>query len=90
MQHLSNPPRLYPLFADLRGRIVLVVGGGAVAARKVAALISAGAQVRVGAPALEHGLQEMAARGEIAHLRGVFQHDWLHEAWLVVAATDDR
>jgi len=82
--------RLYPLFADLRGRIVLVVGGGAVAARKIVALLSAGAQVRVGAPALEHALQELAARGEIVHLNGVFQHDWLHEAWLVVAATDDR
>jgi len=83
-------PRLYPFFADLRGRIVLVVGGGAVAARKIAALRSAGAQVRVGAPELEHGLQEMSARGEVVHLRGEFQHDWLHEAWLVVAATDDR
>ncbi|HEV2608514.1 MAG TPA: siroheme synthase CysG, partial [Xanthomonadaceae bacterium] len=82
--------RLYPLFADLRGRIVLVVGGGAVAARKIAALHSAGARVRVGAPVLEHGLQEMAAGGEIEHLHGVFQDDWLHEAWLVVAATDDR
>jgi len=86
----SNMPRLYPLFADLRSRIVLVVGGGAVAARKIAALRSAGAQVRVGAPALEHGLQQMAMRGEIAHLHGVFEDDWLREAWLVVAATDDR
>lgn len=86
----ADPPRLYPLFADLRGRIVLVVGGGMVAARKVAALRSAGAQVRVSAPALERGLQEMSARGEIEHLHGVFRHDWLDEAWLVVAATDDR
>jgi uroporphyrin-III C-methyltransferase/precorrin-2 dehydrogenase/sirohydrochlorin ferrochelatase len=90
MQLHSHPPRLYPLFADLRGRVVLVVGGGAVAARKIAALLSAGAQVRVGAPLLEQGLQEMAARGEIMHLRGVFHDDWLREAWLVVAATDDR
>ena len=86
----SYMPRLYPLFADLRDRIVLVVGGGAVAARKIAALRSAGATVRVGAPVLEHGLQEMAARGEIVHLHGEFRDDWLHEAWLVVAATDDR
>jgi uroporphyrin-III C-methyltransferase/precorrin-2 dehydrogenase/sirohydrochlorin ferrochelatase len=82
--------RLYPLFADLRDRTVLVVGGGAVAARKIAVLRSAGAQVRVGAPVLEPGLQEMAACGEIEHLPGVFRTGWLQDVWLVIAATDDR
>ncbi|MBW8811371.1 MAG: NAD(P)-dependent oxidoreductase, partial [Lysobacter sp.] len=43
---------LFPLFADLRERLVLVVGGGAVAQRKAAALLDAGARVRVGAPEL--------------------------------------
>jgi uroporphyrin-III C-methyltransferase/precorrin-2 dehydrogenase/sirohydrochlorin ferrochelatase len=42
--------KLYPLFADLRGRAVLVVGGGVVAERKVAALLEAQATVRVAAP----------------------------------------
>ena len=39
---------LFPLFADLAGRTVLVVGGGAVARRKVEALLAAAAQVKVG------------------------------------------
>jgi len=43
---------LFPLFADLNGRAVLVVGGGAVAGRKVEALLHAGARPRVGAPHL--------------------------------------
>ena len=41
------PATLFPLFADLRGRRVLVVGGGAVALRKVEALLPAGADVAV-------------------------------------------
>src|SRR5690606_32315123 len=41
--------RLFPLFADLQGRAVLVVGGGDVAARKIKALLEAGAAVTAGA-----------------------------------------
>ncbi|HMB56243.1 MAG TPA: siroheme synthase CysG [Arenimonas sp.] len=81
---------LFPLFADLQNRAVLVVGGGAVAARKIAALLAAGARVRVGAPRLEPGLQALAEAGAIEHLRGEFIPAWLDDVWLAVAATDDR
>jgi uroporphyrin-III C-methyltransferase/precorrin-2 dehydrogenase/sirohydrochlorin ferrochelatase len=80
---------LYPLFADLRDRPVLVVGGGAVAARKVAPLLAAGARVRVGAVALGPGLAALQAQGAIAHLPGEFDPAWLDDAWLAIAATDD-
>ena len=80
---------LFPLFTDLRGRIVLVVGGGAVARRKAAALLEAGARVRIGAPQLEPVLSEWAAAGRIGHLAGEFTPDWLDDTWLAIAATDD-
>ena len=80
---------LFPLFADLRGRRVLVVGGGAVARRKVEALLDAGADVVVGAPVLEPTLVEWTANARIEHLGGAFAADWLDDAWLVIAATDD-
>ena len=81
---------LYPLFADLTGLPVLVVGGGSVAQRKAAALLDAGARVRVGAPRLNPALAQWAAAGRIEHLEGEFQPAWLDEVWLVIAATDDR
>lgn len=81
---------LFPLFADLQGRRVVVVGGGEVAARKVQVLLEAGAQVQVGAPALAPELAGLAAQGRIRHLAGEFRPEWLDEAWLAVAATDDR
>ena len=80
---------LFPLFADLRGRRVLVVGGGAVARRKVEALLDAGADVVVGAPVLEPTLVEWTANARIEHVEGAFAADWLDDAWLVIAATDD-
>ena len=51
-----NAP-LFPIFADLSNRPVLVVGGGAVAERKVHALLEAGALPVVGSPDLVDGLQ---------------------------------
>jgi uroporphyrin-III C-methyltransferase / precorrin-2 dehydrogenase / sirohydrochlorin ferrochelatase len=80
---------LFPAFLDLRGRAILVVGGGAVARRKVAALLGAGAEVLVGAPALEPELAELAAAGRLQHLAGYFVPEWLDAVWLVIAATDD-
>lgn len=80
---------LFPVFADLHGRIVLVVGGGTVALRKATALREAGARVRVGAPALNAELAALAERGDIEHLPGEFAPHWLDDAWLAIAATDD-
>jgi uroporphyrin-III C-methyltransferase/precorrin-2 dehydrogenase/sirohydrochlorin ferrochelatase len=80
---------LFPLFADLRDRAVLVVGGGTVAERKVEALLHAGALPVVGSPDLTDALQAWLEAGRIRWLAGEFHEDWLHEVWLVIAATDD-
>lgn len=82
--------KLYPMFADVKGLPVLVVGGGAVARRKAAALRDAGAEVRVGAPALDATLAEWVDRGEMSWLPGTYEPAWLDEVWLVVAATGER
>lgn len=85
----TDIPTLFPAFLDLRGRPVLVVGGGAVARRKIAALLPTGAEVRVGAPTLDPEVAAMVEAGRVAHLDGRFHTDWLDGVWLVIAATDD-
>ena len=82
--------KLYPLFADLSRRAVLVVGGGAVAERKIAALLEAQAEVTVNAPELTPLLQGWVRQGRIAHRSDPFQDSWLERVWVVVAATSDR
>jgi uroporphyrin-III C-methyltransferase / precorrin-2 dehydrogenase / sirohydrochlorin ferrochelatase len=82
--------KLYPLFADLTHRAVLVVGGGAVAERKVAALLGAQAQVTVNAGELTPQLRQWLTQGRIACRHDAFQESWLERIWLVVAATSDR
>jgi uroporphyrin-III C-methyltransferase/precorrin-2 dehydrogenase/sirohydrochlorin ferrochelatase len=86
---VESPVKLYPLFADLTDRCVLVVGGGAVAARKVGALLASGASVRVGAPHLNEEFSQLVEQGRVVHFQGEFQDAWLADVWLVVAATDD-
>lgn len=81
---------LFPLFAQLRGRRVLVVGGGIVAQRKAQSLAAAGADVLLGATAFTEELERMAARGEVLLRHGQFEPAWLDGAWLAVAATQDQ
>ncbi len=85
---MSAPP-LFPLFVQLAGRGVLVVGGGAVAARKVQALLPTGARIRVLAIDVDPQLAELAANGRIEVVRGAFAPAWLDGAWLAFAATGD-
>lgn len=81
--------KLYPLFADLAGRRVLVVGGGAVAERKAEALLDAGATVVVGAPSISPALQARVSAGRMHVRLGAFEEAWLDEVWLVIAATNE-
>lgn len=53
----------YPVYLDLSGRSVLVVGGGMVALRKMPALLASGARVSLVSPSLVPELGRMAESG---------------------------
>ncbi len=80
----------YPAFLDLRGRRVVVVGGGAIAEQKVRGLIEAGARVTVVSPETTPGLSQLEARASVELRRRRYRAGDLSGAWLAIAATDDR
>jgi precorrin-2 dehydrogenase / sirohydrochlorin ferrochelatase len=81
--------RYYPINVDLRGQLVVLAGGGAVAARKAKRLLAAGARLRVIAPQLNEALAAAAAAGELTHLARHYLAGDLEGARLAFAATDD-
>ena len=79
----------YPIFIALEQRSCLVVGGGAVAWRKIEGLLACGAQVTVVALNLVPEIEKVAAEGKIAIRRWAFAETDLEKVFLVYAATDD-
>ncbi len=78
-----------PVFLRLRSRPVVVVGGGAVALRKVQWLRKAGAAVTVIAPRLHPELAALLATGTLRHVAEPFAPGALGEAVAVVAASSE-
>lgn len=72
----------------LRGRRVVVVGGGRVARRRVPKLLDAGARVELIAPAADPLLRSLADSGGLAWQAREFTASDLDGSWYVLAATD--
>lgn len=79
----------YMVALDLVRRRCIVVGGGAVAERKVVGLLDAGAAVTVIAPTMTAVLQHHADHREITVVRRPYAAGDLSGAFIAVAATDD-
>jgi uroporphyrin-III C-methyltransferase/precorrin-2 dehydrogenase/sirohydrochlorin ferrochelatase len=79
-----------PVFLNLRDRLTLVVGGGAIAARKVERLLAAQARVRLVAPALDSQLTAAVVAGRIEYLAEAFAPGHFEGVIFAIAATDRR
>src|SRR5580704_4002015 len=79
----------YLLGLRLGGRRVVVVGGGAVATRRIPALLDAGADVVLVSPSVTVSLEDLAAAGRIRWEARAYADGDCAGAWLVNACTDD-
>lgn len=89
---MSKPERRpwLPLFLDLAGQPCLMVGGGAVAARKTSRLLAAGMRITLVAPALGAAMTELVHGTNIVWRRRPYDAGDLDGQRLVIAATDDE
>ncbi len=79
-----------PLFVDLRSRKVVLIGGGVIAARKAELLIKANAELVVISPSLCSQLEEEYQQNKFIWQQENYQPNYLDDAYLVIAATDDE
>lgn len=89
---VDDPRRrsLAPLLVDLTNRLVVVVGGGPVAERRVRTMLSGGATVRVIARHACSGIVDLAEAGRVELHERNFSSSDADGAFMLIAATDDE
>ncbi len=79
-----------PIFFNITHRKCVVIGGGDVALRKVTMLLKANAAVTLIALDICHELQALAELRKMKCIYASYNVTQLHDACLVIAATDDQ
>ena len=80
----------YPIYLELDKKQAVLIGAGAVAARKARTLIAAGANLRVVAQTIEPVFDESCNELPIEMIRGPYSKKYILDAFLVIAATNDN
>lgn len=83
--------RYYPVFLNPENKKVLVFGGGKVAERKIRSLIKSGANdLTVISPTITNTIKKYIEKGYIKHIQREYKKNDLKNAFLVIAATNDK
>ena len=80
----------YPVYLELGGRKVVVIGGGAVAVRKAQSLLAAGARLVVVAEHIDNMFTTICKGSDTELIRSKYSKEYLAGALLAIAATDNH
>ncbi|MFQ6035533.1 MAG: bifunctional precorrin-2 dehydrogenase/sirohydrochlorin ferrochelatase [Sedimentisphaerales bacterium] len=80
----------YPIFLELTGRRVVLIGAGVVAVRKARSLLAAGARLVVVAERIDDVLTNLCTGTGAELIRSKYSKDYLAGAVLVIAATNNH
>ena len=79
--------KTFPMFIQMEGRRVVIIGGGEQAAQKTRLMLKTEAQIILRSDYLDDELAALAAAGRIIHLHGALQAEELKDTALVFIAT---
>ena len=79
----------YPIFLELGGRRVVLIGAGAVAVRKAQSLLTAGARLVVVSKHVDDTLTALCQSTNAELIKSKYSKDYLAGAVLVIAATNN-
>jgi precorrin-2 dehydrogenase/sirohydrochlorin ferrochelatase len=79
---------LFPMFVKLQSRKCVVIGGGRIAAAKIAGLLRAGARIIVVSPTAVAAVRAQAERRQLMWRRREFHSSDVENAFLVIAASN--
>ena len=82
--------RYYPIFLDIAGKPVVVIGGGGVALRKVEGLLGAGARVTVVSPDLHPDLRRLVGERRLRHEQREYREGDIEGYTLAIVASDNQ
>lgn len=80
---------MLPLHIDVKGKHVLVVGGGNIAFRRLMLFLEEGAIVTVVSPEVVHEIEELSNQGHLTWLKKRIELADLGHAFMIIAATND-
>lgn len=82
--------KTYPIMLNIEDKVVVVVGGGLIAYRKMVGLLEAGAYVTVISPVIHSKIEQLVIENKIAWKDKLFEPDDLNSALIVIAATNSE
>jgi precorrin-2 dehydrogenase/sirohydrochlorin ferrochelatase len=80
----------YPVTLHLQGKKTVIIGGGSVAERKIRKLLEARAKITVVSPTVTEVIQSWTDEGKVEWKQKHFHMDDIHNAFLIIAATNKR
>lgn len=80
----------FPMFVDISGMKIVVIGGGKIAARRIRTLLEFASDITVIAPSVNESVKQLEAEEKIFCIHRGYQTGDIQGADMVLAATDDK
>lgn len=80
----------FPMFIDMTGKKVLVIGGGTIATRRILTLLKFECNIRVISPEISDELKELFQQKKIRWEKKCYSYGDIESVFLVIGGTDNR